>query len=198
MSAKLRTRFSRKENVKKRTSLEKQKGWRYIRGIVYFEIIVFIYLSSTKPCLGFLKIYFAREIKGFYRIFWGNEADFTDASPKMVYVSQKSRLKLKFHNTRFCRWKSNDCNDIIFLSLENPCALLLAKEKTWKRIFNPNSEVSQNHTERQFISSKTTINWLFHDICYLVIVFYLINGIFQQTVVRVYIISWIPNSWSSN
>ena len=38
---------------------------------------------------------------------------------------------------------------IIFLSLENGCIFLLAKEKTWKRIFNTNSEVSQNGTEKQ-------------------------------------------------
>ena len=38
---------------------------------------------------------------------------------------------------------------------------MLAKEKTWKRIFNSNSELSQNRTEKQIMSTKTTINWLF-------------------------------------
>ena len=37
----------------------------------------------------------------------------------------------------------------ISLSLENPCTLLLEKEKTWKHIFNTNSELSQNLTEKQ-------------------------------------------------
>ena len=34
-------RFSRKENLKKCTSFEEQKGTRYIRGNVYFGIIIF-------------------------------------------------------------------------------------------------------------------------------------------------------------
>ena len=50
----------------------------------------------------------------------------------------------------FCRWKRTDNNDIIiFLSLENPCAFLLAKEKTWKCIFNTNIELSQIRTKQQ-------------------------------------------------
>ena len=48
--------------------------------------------------------------------------------------------------------------------LENPCIFLLANEKAWKCIFNTNSELSQNHTEKQIIPAKTTINWLFNDI----------------------------------
>ena len=31
--------------------------------------------------------------------------------------------------------------------------------------FNANSELSQNRTEKQIMLSKTTINWLFNDIC---------------------------------
>ena len=47
--------------------------------------------------------------------------------------------------------KSTDNNDInIFLSLENPCTFLLANEKTWKRIFNPISELSQNSTKKNY------------------------------------------------
>ena len=97
---------------------------------------------------------------------------------------------LKFQKTeaRFCRWKSND-NDInIFLSLENPCTFLLAKEKIWKRIFNTNSELSQNVTEKQIMPFKATVNWLFNDIwCYLVIGCFDWKN-FQKTVVRVYYI----------
>ena len=71
--------------------------------------------------------------------------------------------------TGFYRWRSTDNNDIkIFLSLENPCTFLLPKEKTWKRIFNTNSELSQARTGKQIMIFKTTINWLFNDIwCYL-------------------------------
>ena len=56
----------------------------------------------------------------------------------------------------------------------------------WKHIFNVNSELSQNRTEKQILPLKTTLNWLFNDIwCYLVIVsFELEIGIFKQTVVR--------------
>ena len=74
---------------------------------------------------------------------------------------------------QFCRWKSTDNNDInIFLSLENPCTFLLAKEKTWKRTFNINSELSENRTEKQIMPLKTAVNWLFNDMwCYLVIAF---------------------------
>ena len=71
-------RFSRKENLKKCTSFEEQKGTRYIRENVYFGIIIFSCLSSTKPCLRFLLNCFVREIKGFYQSSFENEVDFRD------------------------------------------------------------------------------------------------------------------------
>ena len=72
------------------------------------------------------------------------------------------------------------------MSLENPCTFLLAKKQTWKRIFNTDSELSQNRTERQIMPLKTTVNWLFNDIwCYLVTgCFDWKISIFKQTVVR--------------
>ena len=70
--------FYRKENLKKCTTFEEQNDTRYIRGNVYFGIIVFNCLSSTKPCLRFLLLSFDREIEGFYLSFLGNEVDFTD------------------------------------------------------------------------------------------------------------------------
>ena len=37
-------------------------------------------------------------------------------------------------------------------------------------MFNANSELSQNHTEKQIMKFITIVNWLFNDIwCYLVI-----------------------------
>ena len=63
---------------------------------------------------------------------------------------------------------SIDYNINIFLSLENPCSFLLAKEETLKRVFKTNSEWSQNLTEKKIMPFKTTVNWLFTDICYLV------------------------------
>ena len=79
--------------------------------------------------------------------------------------------------------------------MENRCTFLLAKEQTWKRIFNTNSELSQNRTEKQIMLSKTTINWLFSDKwCYLFIAcFDWKIRVFQQTVVRVYYMIVIRN-----
>ena len=57
---------------------EEQKGASYIWANVYFGIIVFSYIYSTKPCLGFLLICFAQEIKGFYQSSLENEVDFRD------------------------------------------------------------------------------------------------------------------------
>ena len=65
------------------------------------------------------------------------------------------------NDTWFCRWKSSDNNDInIFLSLENPCTFLLAKVKTWKCIFNNNSELSKSHRKTNCVI-QTTINSLY-------------------------------------
>ena len=60
------------------------------------------------------------------------------------------------------------------------------RKKTWKRIFNTNSELSQNRTEKRIMPFKTTVSWLFNNIwCYLVIGCFDWNtGIFQQRVVR--------------
>ena len=54
---------SRKENSKKCTSFEEEKGTRYIREKVYFGINIFSCHSSIKPCLKFLLNCFVREIK---------------------------------------------------------------------------------------------------------------------------------------
>ena len=70
--------YLRKENLKKCTSFEEQKGTRYIWENVYFGIIIFSCLSSTKLCLRFLLNCFVREIKGFYQSSLGNEVDFRD------------------------------------------------------------------------------------------------------------------------
>ena len=67
--------FSEKK-LKKCTGFEEQKDTRQIRGNIYFGIIVFNCLSSTKPCLRFLLICFAWEIKGIYQSSFGNEVDF--------------------------------------------------------------------------------------------------------------------------
>ena len=79
-------------------------------------------------------------------------------------------LKSQKTETGFCKLKSTDNNDInTFLSLVNLCTFFIVKEKTWKRIFNINSELLQNRTEKQIIPSKITISWLFNDMwCYMI------------------------------
>ena len=89
--------ISQKENLKKCTSFEEQKGTRYIRGNVYFGIIAFSCLSYTKSCLRFLLIYFAREIKGFYQSSLGNDVDFRDIMnvSQNILVKNQNLQKLK-------------------------------------------------------------------------------------------------------
>ena len=91
----LEKQIYRKENLKKCTSFEEQKRIRYIRGNVYFGIIAFSCLLSIKPCLKFLLICFAREIKGFYQSSLGNEVDFTNiinVSPNILAKTWKIKI----------------------------------------------------------------------------------------------------------
>ena len=105
--------------MKKCTTFEKQKGTRYIRGNVYFGIIVFSCLSPTKACLRFLLICFDREIKGFYQSSLGNEVDVTDimnVSPNILAKNQNfKKLRHGFLDERTlitttlissCHWKT--------------------------------------------------------------------------------------------
>ena len=86
----------------------------------------------------------------------------------------------------------------------NPCTCLIVKEKTWKRVFNSNSELLQNRTEKQIMPFKITVNWLFTDIwCYLAIgCFDWKTVAFQQKVVQVYyileIFGLIVNIWKES
>ena len=166
-SVKLKTRFPRKGNLKKCPSFEEQNGTRYILGNIYFEIIVVSCLLFTKPCLRFIIICFARQKKGFYQISWGNEVDFTyfadmiKVFPKISPQNQNfKKLRHSFVDEKAmtiissCHWKT----------LLPFSTFVLAKKKTWKRIFTTNSKLSQNHAEKQFLRSKTTLNWLFNDI----------------------------------
>ena len=74
----LEKKIYRKENLKKCTSFVDWKGTRYIHGKVYFGIIAFSCLLSTKHCLRFVLIRFTQEIKGFYLSSLENEVDFRD------------------------------------------------------------------------------------------------------------------------
>ena len=97
------------------TSFEEQKGTQYIWGNIYFGIIVFNCLSPTKPCLRFLLICFAQNIKGFYQNSLQNAVDFRD----IMNISQNilaKNLNLKKLRQGFvdesnninssCHWKT--------------------------------------------------------------------------------------------
>ena len=139
-----KVRFSRKENLKKCTSFEKQKGAGYIREKALFWHYR-LQLSCVYKSVSQISFYLfcsrdKRLLSEFLRK-WGWFQGHNERFPK--YLGQKSNFQKTV--TRFCRWKSNDDNDsIVFLSLENRCNSLFAKEKTWKSIINTNSKLSQN------------------------------------------------------
>ena len=75
------------------------KAKRYIQGNVYFGIIIFSCISSTKPCFRFLLFCFTQEIKGFYQSSLGNEVDFkdiTNVSPNIL--AKNSNFKKLRHS----------------------------------------------------------------------------------------------------
>ena len=86
-----KSKFVGEKILKKCTSFEKQKGTRYIRENVYFGIIIFSCLSSTKPCLRCLLNFFVWEIKSFYWSSLGNEVDFRN----IVNFPRMSWLRIK-------------------------------------------------------------------------------------------------------
>ena len=104
--------------MKKCTSFKEQKGTRYIQENVYFGIIIFSCLLSTKPCLRFLLNCCVRKIKGFYQSSLGNEVDFRDimnVSPNILAKNQNfKKLRHGFVDERAlivtklissCHWK---------------------------------------------------------------------------------------------
>ena len=86
----LKLPFCRKENLKKCTNFEEQKGTRYIRRNIYIGIIVFSCPSSIKPCFRFLLNCFALEIKGFYQSSFENEVDFRDIMNVFLNIFAKN------------------------------------------------------------------------------------------------------------
>ena len=61
---------------------------------------------------------------------WGWFQKYNERFPKYL----GSKLKFQKTETQFCRWKSNDNNDVnIFLSLEKLYTFSLAKKKAWKK-----------------------------------------------------------------
>ena len=120
--------------------LRKKFEESYIRGNVYFDIIAFNCLSSAKPCLRFLLICFAREIKDIYQSFLGNEVYFRDTmnvSPNIFPKNQDSK-KLRHGFIHKKQWLQRHWYLPV---IGKSFYFLLEKEKTWKRIFNINSEL---------------------------------------------------------
>ena len=129
----------------------------------YYLQLSFVYKTVSQISF---KLFFFPEIKGFYLSSLGYEVDFRDIWTFPLI----SWLKIKLSKTEkcFCRWKGTDNNEInIFLSLENPCTFLFAKEKTWKRIFNTNSELSHKIVQKNKLcySKQQRIGyWMIYDV----------------------------------
>ena len=111
---------------------------------------------------------------------WGSFQGHNECFPK--YLGYK--LKFQKTETWFCRWKSTDKENNIFLSLESPCSFLLPKEKTWKGILT--LIVIKNGKEKLIMPFKT-VNWLFM-MSFIHACFDWKIVVFQQIIVRVYYI----------
>ena len=135
---------------------------RYICGNIYFGIIVFSYVLSTKWYLRLPLICFAWEINGFYQSSLGNEVDFRDIMNFSPNISAKNQ------NFKKLRHGFVDERALITTTLISSChwkiLVPFCLRKTRKRIFNTNSELLQNRTEKQIMPFKTTVNWLFDNI----------------------------------
>ena len=116
-----------------------------IRQNLYFGISIFSCLLSTKLCPRLLLNCFVREVKGFYQSSLGNEVDFRDimnVSPNILAKNWNfKKLRHGFVDERalitktlisFCHWK-----------ILVPFCL-----RKKRRIFNTNTELSQNRTEK--------------------------------------------------
>ena len=100
-----------------RNSFEEQKDTGYVLENIYFGIIIFSCLSSTKPCLRFLLNSFVWEIKGFYQSYLRNEVDFRDMMNVFPTILAKNyyfkKLRHGFVDERAlittissCHWKN--------------------------------------------------------------------------------------------
>ena len=111
----------------------------------------------------FFLICFAQKLIDFCQTSFENKVDFRNimnVSPNTLAKNQNfKKLRHGFADERAmitttlissCQWKT--------------LTFLLAKEKTLKRAFNTNSELSQNRTEKQIVLLKTIVNKLFTDI----------------------------------
>ena len=151
--------------MKKYTSFKEQKGARYIQNVC-FGIIIFSCFLFNKPCLRLLLICFARKIKGLYQSSFRNEIDFTNimnVSPHILAKNQNFRkLRHSFVDGRAM------ITTTLISSYHWKTLVPFCLPNSWKRTFKTNSELLLNQTKKQFMPSKTTVNWLFNCLCYLV------------------------------
>ena len=169
--------------MKKCTSFEEQKGTRYIWGNVYFGIIVFSWLSSTKLCQISCNLFCSgdkRLLSEFLRSWRWFQGD-------NKTLPQISWMKIKMaKNWDFVDEKALIISTLIFSFIGESLYLFAYEGKVLECIFSSIHELSRNRTEK-LMPSKSTINWLFNNICYLFIAYYDWKiGFFQQVVVRVY------------
>ena len=100
-------------------------------------------------------------MKYFYQSFFGNKVDFRDAMnvslnilaknlnfKKLIYGFVDEGAMIKTTLMPSCHWKT---------------LVPFCLRRKGSDSFNINSELSQNRTEKQIMSFKTTINWLFND-----------------------------------
>ena len=135
--------ISRNGNLKKCPSFEEQKvlRTRYNRGNVYFGIIVFSCVWSTKLCPRFLLIYFAQEIKGFYQSSLENQVDSRDI------MNVSPNILAKHPNFKKLRHRFVDENTLITMTLTSSCHFktlvhfCLQNKSTENVFFTLNSEL---------------------------------------------------------
>ena len=122
-------------------------------------IIALSCLSSTKPCLRFILNCFFLEIKGFYQSSIGNEVDFRGIRNVSPNILAKSKNFKKLSHD-FVDERALITTTLISFCHQKTLILPFCLRKKSK-IFNTNSELLQNHTEKQIMLFKTTLNWLF-------------------------------------
>ena len=123
----------------------KNKNVQGIRQNLYFGISIFSCLLSTKLCPRLLVNCFVREIKGFYQSSLGTEVDFRDI------MNVSPNILAKNWNFKKLRHGFADERALITKTLISSChwkILVPFSLRKKRRIFNTNTELSQNRTEK--------------------------------------------------
>ena len=180
-----KNKFLGKKIWRNALSFEEQRDTRYIWGNIYFGTIFFSCLSSTKPCLRFILICFAREIKGFYQSSLRNKVDFREI------MNVSPNILAKNWNFRKLRRRFVDERAMIATTLTSSChckTLLpfCLRNKRPEKEFLTLTVSYCKIVQKNKLSFKTAVNWLFNDIWRFLVIacFEWKIGVFQQIVVR--------------